>query len=121
MITSGDAVNYYIDEAVRHVLLRQGVLGIHVKIMLDYDPQGKQGPSTPLPDIVKVLEPKARPIVPDRPNAAVEPGRMGGGGGPPANFNQPAPMGAPVGDIRKSQQQPTPGGPTPGGPGDAFP
>merc|ERR1719197_118669 len=54
-------------------MLRQGVLGIKVKIMLDYDPQGKEGPSIPLPDIVKIVEPKARPIVPDAPNAAVEP------------------------------------------------
>uniref|UniRef100_A0A2I2ZKT7 KH type-2 domain-containing protein n=1 Tax=Gorilla gorilla gorilla TaxID=9595 RepID=A0A2I2ZKT7_GORGO len=28
MIHSGDPVNYYVDTAVRHVLLRQGVLGI---------------------------------------------------------------------------------------------
>jgi len=122
MITSGDAVNYYIDEAVRHVLLRQGVLGIHVKIMLDYDPQGKQGPSIPLPDIVKVLEPKARPHVADRPNAAVEPAALGNYNAEPAqNFNQPQPITQQGGgDIRNQ----TPGGPTPGGPqagpADAF-
>merc|ERR1712135_102956 len=29
---------------VRHVLLRQGVLGIKVKIMLPWDPNGKIGP-----------------------------------------------------------------------------
>ena len=34
MIHSGDPVNYYVDTAVCHVLLRQGVLGIKVKIML---------------------------------------------------------------------------------------
>ncbi|TDH15377.1 hypothetical protein EPR50_G00030900 [Perca flavescens] len=38
MIHSGDPVNYYVDTAVRHVLLRQGVLGIKVKIMLPWDP-----------------------------------------------------------------------------------
>ncbi|KAE8294903.1 40S ribosomal protein S3 [Larimichthys crocea] len=37
MIHSGDPVNYYVDTAVRHVLLRQGVLGIKVKIMLPWD------------------------------------------------------------------------------------
>lgn len=122
MICSGDAVNDYIDEAVRHVLLRQGVLGIKVKIMLDYDPQGKQGPSKPLPDIVKVLEPKARPVVPDRPNAAVEPAGQYGQGPPAGNFNQAAPIqgdvrqqdtgyGAPTGQTPAGPPQVTPGGP----------
>ncbi|XP_072975710.1 small ribosomal subunit protein uS3x-like isoform X2 [Typha angustifolia] len=54
MISSGQPVNEYIDSAVRHVLLRQGVLGIKVKIMLAWDPKGKQGPTTPLPDIVTI-------------------------------------------------------------------
>ncbi|XP_078432746.1 ribosomal protein S3 family protein [Wolffia australiana] len=58
MISSGQPVNEYIDSAVRHVLLRQGVLGIKVKIMLDWDPKGKQGPTTPLPDQVTVHVPK---------------------------------------------------------------
>ncbi|KAL6507144.1 40S ribosomal protein S3-1 [Orobanche hederae] len=54
MISSGQPVKEYIDSAVRHVLLRQGVLGIKVKIMLDWDPTGKQGPKTPLPDLVTI-------------------------------------------------------------------
>ncbi|KAG2403169.1 40S ribosomal protein [Vigna angularis] len=58
MISSGQPVKDYIDSAVRHVLLRQGVLGIKVKIMLDWDPKGKQGPVTPLPDIVTIHTPK---------------------------------------------------------------
>ncbi|ONK74989.1 uncharacterized protein A4U43_C03F12160 [Asparagus officinalis] len=58
MISSGQPVNEYIDSAVRHVLLRQGVLGIKVKIMLDWDPKGKQGPTTPLPDVVTIHSPK---------------------------------------------------------------
>ncbi|CAN0862190.1 40S ribosomal protein S3-2 [Linum grandiflorum] len=37
MISSGHPVNEYINFAVRHVLLRQGVLGIKVKVMLDWD------------------------------------------------------------------------------------
>lgn len=36
----------------------QGVLGIKVKIMLDWDPKGKQGPTTPLPDLVTIHTPK---------------------------------------------------------------
>ncbi|CAL9053955.1 unnamed protein product [Musa banksii] len=52
MISSGQPVNEYIDSAVRHVLLRK------VKIMLDWDPKGKQGPTTPLPDLVTIHLPK---------------------------------------------------------------
>nr|XP_010932434.1 40S ribosomal protein S3-3 isoform X2 [Elaeis guineensis] len=36
----------------------EGVLGIKVKIMLDWDPKGKQGPATPLPDLVTIHTPK---------------------------------------------------------------
>lgn len=36
----------------------QGVLGIKVKIMLDWDPKGKVGPMTPLPDLVTIHPPK---------------------------------------------------------------
>ena len=41
MIHSGDPVNNYVQRAVKHVELRQGVLGIKIKIMLSYDPSGK--------------------------------------------------------------------------------
>jgi len=40
------------------LIVLQGVLGIKVKIMLDWDPKGKQGPKTPLPDIVTIHTPK---------------------------------------------------------------
>ncbi|KAJ0635713.1 putative ribosomal protein S3 [Helianthus annuus] len=42
MVSSGPPVKEYIDSAVRHVLLRQGVLGIKVKIKLDWDPSGSE-------------------------------------------------------------------------------
>jgi ribosomal protein uS3 len=58
MVKAGQPANYYIDRAVRSVLLRQGMLGIQVSIMLPYDPRGERGPSLPLPDVVKVHEPK---------------------------------------------------------------
>jgi small subunit ribosomal protein S3e len=58
MIHSGDPCNDYVDTATRHVLLRQGVLGIKVKIMLPWDTTGKIGPKRPLPDNVSVVEPK---------------------------------------------------------------
>ncbi|CCX33344.1 40S ribosomal protein S3 [Pyronema domesticum] len=58
MIHSGQPVRDFIDSATRHVLLRQGVLGIKVKIMRGSDPEGKSGPAKSLPDTVTVLEPK---------------------------------------------------------------
>lgn len=58
MVSSGHPTTEYIDSAVRHVLLRQGVLGIKVKIMKEWDPTGKVGPRTSLPDVVTVLAPK---------------------------------------------------------------
>merc|ERR1712165_6939 len=58
MIHSGQPVKEYVDTAVRHVLLRQGVLGVKVKIMLPFDPTGKNGPKKPLPDCVNIVEPK---------------------------------------------------------------
>src|ERR1700749_3531803 len=64
MIHSGQPVNDFIDSATRHVLLRQGVLGIKVKIMRGSDPEGKAGPQKTLPDAVSVIEPKEeQPVV----------------------------------------------------------
>jgi small subunit ribosomal protein S3e len=58
MIKSGDAKTSFIDTAVRHLKLKQGVLGIKVRIMLPRDPTGREGPSRYLPDEVKILDPK---------------------------------------------------------------
>ena len=58
MIHSGQPKNDYVDVAVRHVLLIQGVLGIKVKIMLEQDYAGKKGPKIPLPDNVQIVNPK---------------------------------------------------------------
>jgi len=58
MIASGDAKNHFIDSAVKHVKLRQGVLGIKVKIMLPHDPTGITGPKMCLPDKITIHEPK---------------------------------------------------------------
>lgn len=53
MIHSGQPAKEFIDSATRHVLLRQGVLGIKVKIMRGSDPEGKSDPRSryqiPLP------------------------------------------------------------------------
>merc|ERR1740127_323426 len=43
MIKSGRAKEEYVDTAVRHVMMRQGVLGVKVTIMLPHDPKGIVG------------------------------------------------------------------------------
>ncbi|ODQ79547.1 hypothetical protein BABINDRAFT_161934 [Babjeviella inositovora NRRL Y-12698] len=62
MIHSGQPAIDFIDTATRHVLLKQGVLGIKVKIMRDPE-TARTGPRA-LPDLVKVLEPKEESAVP---------------------------------------------------------
>lgn len=61
MIATGQPFKDFVDKAVRNVMMKQGVLGVQVKIMLPYDPEGKTGPSKPLPDAVVVREPKEYP------------------------------------------------------------
>eukprot|EP01043_Picozoa_sp_COSAG02_P011110 COSAG02_NODE_404_length_23022_cov_305.366008_9_plen_252_part_00 len=56
---SGHSKKDYIQTAVRHVMLRSGVIGIKVRIMLGYDPTGVNGPKIALPDQVIITEPKA--------------------------------------------------------------
>merc|ERR1712023_144220 len=58
LISTGEPKKHYIADACRHVLMRQGVLGIRVKIILAYDPDGKTGCAVPLPDNVIVADPK---------------------------------------------------------------
>merc|ERR1739848_894404 len=76
MIHSGYPIQEYIDMAVRHVYLRQGVLGIKVKIMLPWDPTGKMGPKKPLPDHVSIVEPKQELPVPPAPTSEQKGGKM---------------------------------------------
>ena len=62
MIHSGQPAKDFIDHATRHVLLRQGVLGIKVKIMRasssPNDPSGEKAGGSGLPDSVTIIEPK---------------------------------------------------------------
>jgi len=90
MIKSGQPTKDYVDVAIRHVLLRQGVLGIKVAIMLPWDPSGKTGPRTPQPDVVKVLEPKEEEVIPT----------------PTKGFAPQAPSPIPPSDIPYSTPQP---------------
>merc|ERR1712137_589848 len=64
MIHSGEPAKQYVDHAVRHVLLRQGVIGIKVKIMKEFDETGKTGPKTPLPDAIHILDAKDEFVAP---------------------------------------------------------
>merc|ERR1711975_165525 len=57
LISTGEPKKHYISEAVRHVAMRQGMLGIKVKIMMSHDPEGKMGPAMPMPDAVVTHEP----------------------------------------------------------------
>jgi len=63
MIHSGQPARDFVDQAVRHVMLRQGVLGIKVKIMKGWDPAGILGPKKPLPDMVTITEPPVDKVV----------------------------------------------------------
>ena len=57
-VSTGQPKNEYIAMAVRHVNLRQGIIGVRVKIMLPHDPTGQYGPSRRLPDDVVIIPPK---------------------------------------------------------------
>jgi len=81
MLKSGNPVRDFVDSAVRHVMLRQGVLGVKVKIMLpSYSPQIKGSVKKPQPDVVTVNLPKDIPV-PTHPVATHAPGGGGGQGG----------------------------------------
>jgi small subunit ribosomal protein S3e len=67
MVKSGEATKYYVDKAVRHIMLKQGVLGVNLSIMLPYDPTGKDGSSYKQPDVVNIYEPKEEQSLPVAP------------------------------------------------------
>merc|ERR1719254_324705 len=73
LISTGEPKNHYIDSAVRHVAMRQGMLGVKVTIMLAHDPEGKMGPKMPMSDNVIAHEPKEAAV-------PMEPGQDGYGG-----------------------------------------
>lgn len=58
MIHTGNDKHIYVKEAISTVLLKQGIIGIKVRIMLPYDPTGIDGPSRELIDKITILEPK---------------------------------------------------------------
>merc|ERR1711991_395925 len=70
MLKTGNPAEVYVNKAVRHVKLRQGLLGIKVAIMLPYDETGKIGPDMVQPDVVIVKEPKEDAFPTPTPTAA---------------------------------------------------
>ncbi|GFE54487.1 40S ribosomal protein S3 [Babesia ovis] len=57
LISTGQPAKTFVTSATRSVQLRQGVLGIKVKIMHPHDPEGRLGPATVMPDTITVKEP----------------------------------------------------------------
>ncbi|KAA0152357.1 hypothetical protein FNF27_01671 [Cafeteria roenbergensis] len=84
MIKTGHSNRIYVKEAVRHVLMRQGVLGVKVRIMLPQDPEGRQGPKEPLADIVTVHTPKDEDVMPVPAKVPAKPHGAGFAAGPGA-------------------------------------
>ena len=62
MIHTGQPKKVYISAAVRHLELRQGIMGIKVKIMLPYNPEAASGKGfgigQPLPDVITFKDKK---------------------------------------------------------------
>ena len=62
MIHTGQPKKVFISSAVRHLELKQGIMGIKVKIMLPYNPEVNKGKGfgvgVPLPDVITFKEQK---------------------------------------------------------------
>jgi len=56
MICTGQPKLDFLDQAVRHVSFKQGIMGVKVKIMLPQDPTGKAGVKALLPDNVEFTD-----------------------------------------------------------------
>jgi len=66
MVKAGYPCVIYKDTAKKHVLMRSGVCGLKVVIMLPHDPSGRMGPKVPQPDVIVVHEPKEEEPVADQ-------------------------------------------------------
>ena len=54
MVKTGNSAVVFLDYATRHVMMRQGIMGVRVKIMLPRDPEGIIGPKAKLADVVEI-------------------------------------------------------------------
>jgi small subunit ribosomal protein S3e len=63
MIHTGEPKRTFVDVAVRHIELRQGIMGVKVKIMIGYNPKASSGRGFgiphPLPDMITFKEEKS--------------------------------------------------------------
>lgn len=64
MIHTGEPRNTYLDISYRHIFLKQGIIGVKVKIMLPYNPDAAEGKGfgipQPLPDVITFVEEKKK-------------------------------------------------------------
>jgi len=114
MISSGEATKQYIVEAVEHVMLRQGTIGVRVTIMLPHDPEGRAGVKDPLPDVVIVNNPKTYDdddddYMPNQNGDMNYADQSGYNAGPPQQQQQPA-YDNNYTNAAPQQQYQTPGG-----------
>jgi small subunit ribosomal protein S3e len=58
LISTGQPQREFIDTAIRHVLMRQGVLGLKVQIMADVKREMPNGTIKLMPDFIEIHEPK---------------------------------------------------------------
>merc|ERR1712216_466780 len=58
LISTGQPKKEFIDTAIRHVLMRQGVLGLKVQIMGDVKKKLPNGQMKLMPDYIEIHDPK---------------------------------------------------------------
>lgn len=66
MISSGQVKDDYLETAYRHIQLKQGVMGVKVKVMKEYNPENPQCAKVPLPDFVEFIDTKKDEKEPER-------------------------------------------------------
>lgn len=64
IIHTGQPRKVFLDIATRHIFLKQGIIGVKVKIMLPYNPRAAEGRGfgipKPLPDVITFVENKPK-------------------------------------------------------------
>jgi small subunit ribosomal protein S3e len=64
VIHTGEPRRVFLDISYRHIFLKQGIIGVKVKIMLPYNPKAADGKgfgiAKPLPDVITFIEDKPK-------------------------------------------------------------
>ena len=64
VIHTGEPRRVFLDIATRHIFLKQGIIGVKVKIMVPYNPKAAEGKGfgipKPLPDVITFIEDKPK-------------------------------------------------------------